>query len=88
MKVLASPYIFRIIVNQMGKIRILIIEDDADLAEDLKYSLEEIGYEVTGIAPDSKKLTACFIPKNRTLSSLILCWVMRREVSNLPKTSA
>ena len=60
MKVLASSYIFRIISNQMGKIRILIIEDEADLAEDLKYSLEEIGYEVAGIAPDLKEAYGLF----------------------------
>lgn len=34
----------------MSKIRILIIEDEPDLAEDLQFSLEEIGYDVAGIA--------------------------------------
>ena len=33
----------------MKKIKILIVEDEIVIAEDIKYMLEEIGYEVIGI---------------------------------------
>ncbi len=48
----------------MSKIRILIIEDEPDLGEDLQYSLEESGYEVTGIAPNLKEAYGLFYAQN------------------------
>lgn len=38
----------------MGKLKILIVEDELIIAEDMKAMLQELQYEVTGIARDSK----------------------------------
>lgn len=48
----------------MTQIKILIIEDEPDLAEDLQYSLEENGYEVTGIAPNLQEAFGLFYTQN------------------------
>jgi len=34
----------------MNKVKILIVEDEAIIAEDLRFSLEELGYSVVGVA--------------------------------------
>ncbi len=51
----------------MSKVRILIIEDEPDLSEDLQFSLEDIGYEVTGIAPDLKEAFGLFYAQDPDL---------------------
>lgn len=35
--------------NSPDKVKILIVEDEAIIAEDLRFSLEELGYEVAGV---------------------------------------
>ena len=39
----------------MKKIKILIVEDEIVIAEDIKYMLEEIGYEVIGITKETSE---------------------------------
>ncbi len=39
----------------MKKIKILIVEDEIVIAEDIKYMLEEIGYEVIGISKEKSE---------------------------------
>jgi two-component system response regulator LytT len=39
----------------MSKIKVLIVEDELIIAEDMKLMLEELGYEVVGVASDSKE---------------------------------
>lgn len=44
----------------MNQVKILIIEDEPDLGIDLQGQLEEIGYEVVGIAPNLEEAKALF----------------------------
>jgi CheY-like chemotaxis protein len=41
-------------VRSFGKAQILIAEDDAIIAQDLKYKIETLGYEVAGITPSGE----------------------------------
>ncbi len=44
----------------MGRIRLLIIEDDHDLAEDLRECLEDLDYEIAGVAHNLKDAYGLF----------------------------
>ncbi len=42
-------------MNQMPKVRVLVVEDEAIIAEDLKVGLVEMGYEVVGVAATAQQ---------------------------------
>lgn len=54
----------------MSKIKILIVEDELVIAEDLKEILEELGYEVCGIAVSSREALALIDEKSPDLALL------------------
>jgi len=41
----------------MAKIKVLIVDDEAIIAMDLKNRLEHLGYSITAIAPMMKQLS-------------------------------
>lgn len=54
----------------MNKLKILIVEDELVIAEDLKETLEELGYTVCGIAVSSKEALALIEEKSPDLALL------------------
>lgn len=54
----------------MSKLKILIVEDELVIAEDLKEILEELGYEVCGIAISSREALALIDEKSPDLALL------------------
>ncbi|WP_194776779.1 LytR/AlgR family response regulator transcription factor [Pararhodonellum marinum] len=54
----------------MSKIKILIVEDELVIAEDLKDILEEMGYEVCGIAVSAREALAMIEEKSPDLALL------------------
>ncbi|RIW15244.1 DNA-binding response regulator [Algoriphagus lacus] len=54
----------------MSKLKILIVEDELVIAEDLKEILEDLGYEVCGIAISSKEALALIEEKSPDLALL------------------
>ncbi len=54
----------------MSKIKILIVEDELVIAEDLKETLEDLGYEVCGIAISSREALALIDEKSPDLALL------------------
>ena len=54
----------------LSKIKILIVEDELVIAEDLKDTLEDLGYEVVGIAISSREALAMIEEKSPDLALL------------------
>ncbi|WP_332912932.1 response regulator [Algoriphagus boritolerans] len=54
----------------MNKLKILIVEDELVIAEDLRETLEELGYEVCGIAISSREALALIEEKSPDLALL------------------
>ncbi|RZS97358.1 LytR/AlgR family response regulator transcription factor [Cecembia calidifontis] len=54
----------------MNKIKILIVEDELVIAEDLKDTLEDLGYEVVGIAISAREALAMIEEKSPDLALL------------------
>lgn len=56
--------------KELSKLKILIVEDELVIAEDLKEILEDLGYEVCGIAISSKEALALIEEKSPDLALL------------------
>ncbi len=56
-------------MDTQNKIKILIIEDELLIAEDMRLQLEELGYEVVGIASEYQEAIALF---NQEMPDIIL----------------
>jgi CheY-like chemotaxis protein len=54
----------------VNKIKILIVEDELVIAEDLKDTLEDLGYEVVGIAISAREALAMIEEKSPDLALL------------------
>ena len=54
----------------MSKVRILIVEDELIIAEDMKDILEDLGYEVVGITPEEQEAKRMLVATTPDLAIL------------------